>query len=325
MYENLLLKVELPNTDGISFTTFTFDILLHQENENVIFMTLGPVPVSATCQKCVFLEFDPKPDDDDDLGHIAIIQLFCFNEKCTKKGTQPLEPKNGSRSMLLGAMYALLHLAHKEKRWPHLTKFVLNDESDYKCKLTPSGPEYIINTFATDLLTQDKTYYQRHLNANLSAIRARKALMTVRAKITSQVSLSGSEFFKELKRLTTIGYKPNAEQTTWINSNISSLIKIFDDAKNAGESWETAFKVVQHRFSCKMYACFYEQLIVFFNLHYLKGASYEVGVKDLPGYGKVKTRFNKNSIHVLLSGGGRSNIYPLYYKLYAKMYRPKKH
>ena len=318
--EKLILNVSLPN-ENETFTNFTFDVLLHHINENVMYMTLGPVPVSRTCQKCVFIEFDPSPDKDDDLGHMATIQSYCFNAKCTRSGTRPLEPKSGSRSMLLGALYALLHLAHKEKRWLHLTTFSLNDESDYKCKLNAAGKEYNINTFATDLLTQGTTYYQRYLNAELSASRARKTCKNARKTILSPVPLSGHEFLNQLQGLVNPDHILDEEQVQWMHSNSSSLKYIFDDAKQKGNSWETAFKHVQSMFACKMYACCFEQLIIFFNLLSLKGASYEVYYKNLPGYKTKVVARNTQSIDVVLSGGSPSNIERLYNKIIAMKFK----
>ena len=324
--DSLILNVSVPNDNGTSNTHFIFDVLIHQANKHTVFMTLGPVPVTSTCHKCVFIEFDPFPTQNDDLGHVATIQLFCFSERCGKE--KPLEPKRGARSMLLGALYALLHLAHNEQRWPHLNTFSLNDESDYKCKLSnlPAAKQYPINTFATDLLTQNTTYYQRHLNAHLSSVQANTELKEVRKIITGPVSLKGFDFLKQLNHImmTESGMRPNKEQSDWMTSNSVHLIQIFDDAFNRGECWESAFKHVQAQFGCKMYACCFEQLIIFFNMFRLKGASYEVHAKELPGYGQVKTSLKDSSINVALVGGkSNTNINILHNKLFSKRYSPK--
>ena len=314
--EQFTLNVKIPNENGISFTSFTFDVLLHHITKNRIYMTLGPVPVSATCQKCVFIEFDPDPLPSDESGNTAVIELFCFNANCTKAGTSPLEPKIGSRSMLLGALYALNHLAQKERRWTHLTKFAMNDESDYTCKLNPLGQDYTIRTFSTDLLTQSKTYYERHLNATFSEKRAKRAASDARKLIMSPISLSGLQFLKTLNSLITPDDPPNKEQEMWMSLQTPLLIAVFDNERSTGGTWETAFKTIQKQFGCKMYACCSKPILIYFDLLPLLGASYEVKIKNLPGFKSVLTEYvqTMNDINIILSGGGNHTV-ALYHKI----------
>jgi len=141
------IKVVLPNTK------YFFDVEFKKDNDNVMWASIEQNQHNK--QACVLISFDPIANHLERDNDVATIHALYFNTQC---GTiQPIEPKKGTRAMLLGALHTLKYIAQTKKKWPHLKVFHLSDESTYKC-----SPKFKneIHTFATDLLTGDQTYYE---------------------------------------------------------------------------------------------------------------------------------------------------------------------
>ena len=283
--------------------TYRFDANMTLEEPHLMWLYLAPRRVPEARKGCVTISFDPKPTRRslrDGEGRAAILQSLYFDGRCSVADDPPLDPKHGTRAMLLGAVHVFRHLVRTW--WPHVTELHLSDESTFKC-----APRFgnKIRTYATDLLTGDLTYYERHLGASLSSSSARERRAEVRRRITSPVDATGADFWSSMSSPSTPW---DRRQERWMKENGAAVVELLDAVRAAGGTWQDFFGEVRAKYGCDMYACCSEQLVTFFKMSRLMGAGYEVKLDDLRGASTVASSADASAtdrrIHTTVHAGG---------------------
>jgi len=284
------LEVHIPNTD------YSFSI--EKDSKHSHYFVLSPRQIAGR-RGCVVISFDPLPDADaDEENKFATLQSIYYEDKCAgKKMLRPLDPKKGTRSMILGALHAFKYLAHTKNMWPHLTTFILTDESTYKC--AHSFKKIEIETFATDLLTGDQTYYERHLNAKLVSNVARISKAGLRQRMMTIVDVNGIIFWKEIEKISIEEVLLTNKQKRWMQTFSKDIIELLDEMKLLKRTWQEFFLECRDICGCDFYACCSRQIVRYFAIEKLRGAAYVVKMDELPG-SHLKNTMVKDVIKVNL-------------------------
>jgi hypothetical protein len=238
-----------------------FDVEIRNENAYTSFMLLAPRRVPHEQRGCVVMMFDPSKGGDP----VVAILTVAHDEACSAPDTPPLEKKYGTRAMMLGSVHAMMFLART--RWPHLASFQLDDESTFPCM--PLDKK--VRTFAADLLLQDRTYYDRHLNAKPLHPFVKRTTADVFERMKRPVDMTGSEFAATMGDGTFA--KPVA---SWMAENMPDVADTVDLHRESGSSWRSLFTALSGAYGCAFFACCTTQLIDLFNMNRLLGAAYGV-------------------------------------------------
>lgn len=276
---------------------YRFDALIEEEDKHATWLYLAPRKVPEERKGCVTISFDHRPSRQslrDGEGRQAVLQSLYFDGRCSAYDDPPLESKQGTRAMLLGALHIFRHLM--KQFWPHVDELVLSDQSTFKC-----APKFQnkIRTFVTDLLTGDLMYYERHIGAKLTSSVNRSRRASIRKRILSPIDTGGREFLKEMRGL---------GQNKWLSMNGDEIVALLDAMKNAGSTWQDFFVEIKRRFGCEMYACCSEQLSTFFKMNALMGAEYKVKLDALKGTSVVDSEDMDNIRATIQVGGGSDRI-----------------
>lgn len=278
--------------------TYRFDAKMVQEEPHLMWLYLAPLRVPEERKGCVTISFDPKPTRQslrEDVGKQAILQSLYFDGRCSVADDPPLDPKHGTRAMLSGAVHVFRHLVRTW--WPHVTELHLADESTYKCEPRFGNK---IRTYATDLLTGDLTYYERHLGASPTMSRVRQRRSEVRRRITAPVDATGEAFWAAMAAPPTPW---DRRQERWMAAHGDEVMELLDSTRETGKTWQDFFEEVRARYGCDLYACCADQLVTFFGMSRLTGASYSVVLDDLRGASSVVVQ---GSLRDEESGKGRT-------------------
>lgn len=280
---------------------YTFDVEVKHEDANTCYLTLAPRRVPHERRGCVVMRFDPSVGSDDPA---VVILAVAHDDRCSAPGTPPLEKKYGTRAMMLGAAHAMVFLARDEGRWPHLRSFQLDDESTFRCDHPVPGKKVV--TFAADLLSRDRTYYERHLNAELLNPAAASSRSSAIRRVKEPVDMNGDEFVSVLIQ----GVMNGATESDWISRHSKQIAALVDAHMADSLSWRILIRALSDRYGCAFFACCTRQLIDFFRMNRMVGASYGVRFEDLP---RATATRASSAIEVLLlsepdrqTGGGQA-------------------
>lgn len=234
--------------------------------------------------------FDPSRGGDPIVNIIAVLH----DARCSAPGTPLLERKRGTRAMMLGACHALMAVA-RQKGWIHLTTFHITDESTFSCPPISNK----VRTYGADVLLQDRTYYERHLNALPLSRLVQNAADAARARMREAVDMDGRSFVDAM-----LAYQL-PKYTAWLVAHADEIESAVQDAFDARRTWRELFTSLGDGFGCEFFACCGEQLSTMFALGRLMGAAYGVTFADVPGGRQTTT---PDSIHVQLGGENRRVI-----------------
>ena len=223
---------------------------------------------------CVTMLFGSRGDNDD---AVVIEDIRRKGATCATAEEPPLPRKYGTRLMLLAMLNAFVVRARK--MYPHLRRFELADEATYDCP-GPLQDIAEIKTFATDLLLQDRTYYERHLNMAMqhpASIETRAALLDRVRREPKGVSFG--TFFAFLT--TTDG----PSRTVHRPGDVRFLLEhepLLRAAFRRSRSFRAFFADVHAQMGCTFFAACWRRLLHFFGAARLQGAVYAVAFDDLP-------------------------------------------
>lgn len=279
--------------------TYRFETLVEEENRHTMWMYIAPRKVPEERKGCVTISFDPRPSRGsltNGYGRQAVLQSLYFDGRCSAYDDPPLDPKQGTRAMLLGAIHVFRYLVRHW--WPHVTILTMSDQSTYKCK--PKF-ENKIRTFATDLLTGDLTYYERHLGATMESPANRSIRRGVRMRMTSPIDRNGHDFGEAM----TLQIQARTRaQERWVSQHADEMKYLLDQMRSTGHSWQEYFTEIKRRFGCEMYACCAENLVTFFGMSVLMGAVYSVELDRVSGTSRIETDENLSHVHASIQAGG---------------------
>lgn len=216
---------------------------------------------------CVLMLFDPDPADEDPA---VVIEAVNYDARCTADDTPDLVRKYGTRSMVLGAMHAVMRRA--ARAYPHLSEFQLADEASYPCAQLPP---HRVKTYATDLLLFDRTYYERHLGVALAKPRDLRVAEEVRRRVRGPIDLTFDAFWSAVATATDA--QP-PELGAWLEARRAAVQRLFEGAA----TWRAFFQRAHARWNCAFFAACWYQLCGLFGMRSLLGALYRVAFKDVP-------------------------------------------
>lgn len=301
-----LIRVHFPRSEGGTSQTYRFDAVLEKEDNHTTWLYLAPRRVPEHRIGCVAISFDPSPTQRSmkhGEGAAAILQSLYFDGRCSAIDDPPLDPKTGTRAMLLvlpGAVLAFRHMARLW--WPHIVELHLSDQSTYKCM--PQFKNEIL-THSTDLLTGDSTYYERHLGAHLESPAAIDRRVDIRRRMLSPIDASGSVFWTTMK---SPDIMIDPQQQEWLDANGNTIVRLLDSVRERGQTWQDFFLEIRARYGCIMYACCSKQISSFFGMSRLMGAEYRVRLDAIKGSERATTTMEpvnrrQLGIDVTVSGG----------------------
>lgn len=249
---------------------------------------------------CVLMFLDPQDDP------VVVIEAVKYDTQYTAEGTPPLPRKYGTRSMLLGAMHALMRLA--ARRYPHLREFHLADEASYPCAML--APNARVKTFATDLLLDGRTYYERHLNVRLLHPVIAGIADRVRQRVTLHMDLTWDAFWAAL-----VAPRPHGgdverppEHLAWLDGHRQALERMYARHYSREHSWRLFFQRVHARWGCRFFACCWWRLCVVFEMTRLAGAVWRVAFDDVPPLPDgASWRLTKAKARDQQGGGGKKS------------------
>lgn len=242
---------------------------------------------------CVMILFDPSPRS---RSHTAVLQNVTHDAECAQEG---LPRKYGTRVMLLGALNIFKHIALT--RYPHLREFQLDDEASYPCfPDTPEGDDRI-RTFATDLLLQKHTYYERHLRVRPTTSHIKHIVKAVKKRISASIDAPFSEFWKAITDAPVArDFARHPKKLEWLAAHKDAIEREFKHHARKQHSWRKFFRTMHHIHNCLFFACCWWRLCIFFDMTPLMGASWHVRFDDLP-------ILSYKIVQSALGGGGRKN------------------
>lgn len=270
---------------------YKFDIEIKQDDDHTCYLSLAPRRVPHERRGCVVMCFNPTRGQ----STVVDINAIAHDEKCSAKGTPPLEKKYGTRAMMLGAVHCMMFLA--SSRWPHLQSFSLTDESTFFCQ--PAFKK--VKTFAPDLLLRDKTYYQRHLNMDIVKLEVRQTVDNIVKRMAEHVDMTGDEFMGEMLDETLL----TPELVKWLKDNTQDIVACVEDHRDL-KTWRMLLQTLSDKFGCMFFACCSSQLMNLFNMHRLMGAEYTVKFEDVPHAhtSSASSQQTGDTINVTFRSGG---------------------
>lgn len=262
----------------VSFTTYVDDasgrlkrmMTFHVVEKDIDRNTRHWVILTSTSKpiKCVSITFDPKPESSDDA---VVINDIRYDTKCADEG---LPRKYGTRAMLLGVLNVLRDVSSVS--YPHLRRIELDDEAMFTCPSSPSTrDDGKVATFATDLLLQRETYYERHLKVRPQ----RKAWADILDRVKKRVDRPIDASFTELWSTLSADEDESTPRIRWLHANQGFIRDRFHASQ---PSWREFFRDLHRAYNCAFFACCWRQLCVFFDMTRLIGAGWFVPMSELP-------------------------------------------
>lgn len=248
----------------------TFDALVrggdaYDETSRYFVISPGKVQHRAALG-CVVLAFSTDPAEDS-----VMVQTVIHDPACTPAGQLPLARKTGTRAMLLGALHAMRALAREE--YPHLLRVELSDESTFPCPPLSRA----VHTFATDVLLQGTTYYQRHLGMAPARGIVKSTLRAAAERMRSPVEDGFNAWWAQLSA---DGLGQTDEQRAWLSANEDGVRAIFFRVGRG--TWGALFRELHAQYDCTFFAACAMQLVNMFHLTPLLGALWQVDMDALP-------------------------------------------
>jgi hypothetical protein len=269
MSEFFALEVNDP-TDG---SVMQFDVMEKRYDPTRYELVVAPSVGSG----CVLMLFDPTPRNADT---VVIIEAIKYDKRCTSAGTPPMPRKYGTRTMMLGAMHAMMFRA--AQRYPHLAEFQLQDEAKYPCP--DLAPDATVKTFATDLLLDGRTYYERHIGMLPIESRVANIADGVRARMRTPIDMPFDDFWDALTVPSADRgdiWRPS-EHYTWLESRKPELKQMYEQSRSDGDTWHAFFSRVHSRWNCAFFATCWWRLCQLFGMQRIVGATYRVAFEDVP-------------------------------------------
>jgi hypothetical protein len=275
--------------DDDNKSQLTFHVMESDLDPITRFMVIVPQKIG-----CMSVSFDPTPKSDDTT---VTIQSVAYHSECAEEG---LPRKYGTRSMILGMLNVLKTIA--KDRYPHLSTIELNDEASYPCPPFAVREDGKIKTFATDLLLQGNTYYERHLHITPCRETTKNILKTVKARVSRPADVSFSMFWKALVGEVANDTERKPEQLDWLSDHKESVREHFE--RHASVSWRNFFRSLYEQYNCVFFSCCWWRLCILFVMTRLVGAAWSVSFDRLPpkaftlyqGGGGGKRRRGRSSI-----------------------------
>ena len=265
--EHLTLRVLYAEADGTKRTN-KFDVEIWHETDT--FVIVSPRTRTKKGHGCVKFVMNLK------YGDRITIDTVAYNSKCTARGTDDMTKKNGTRSMVIGAMHCVRDLA--ETRWPEIKGFELHDEGAYTCP--PLDME--LRTTASDILLHDSTYYERHYNMTLEKKEVADKKSAALEKIHGRVAMNFEKFWSIVMPDVEL-YLTEAKHD-WLVSNKDDIERVFRRTlkKDPDITWRMLARILHNKYGCTFFAATLTQFTYYFDIMPILGAAYVVDFSDLP-------------------------------------------
>ena len=272
---------------------YMFDIEIRNESEEETLILLAPNRIKHEKMGCVVIIIDPS---DRNITSANIFTLV-HDHLCSAPGTPPLEKKYGTRAMLLGSLYCVVHLSRT--KWPWLTRFFLQDEGTYNC---PPLDMKVLTT-ASDYLVKDDMYYERHIGVHPDLKKVLNAKHRVLRLVKQDIAMNFKAFWETLvtsQRAFTLD-----EKQEWLDDNRLVIKDIYN--KESTITWRDLFIALQDEFGCSFFACTLMRLKEMFKMSPLIGAGWVVDFEELPGVDDAIVEYYDGDIMQVQLGGQQDN------------------
>jgi hypothetical protein len=225
---------------------------------------------------CVTVVFDPHVRGGE---NVAVIESVKHDRRCAVEG---LPRKYGTRAMMLGTLHVLRDLARI--RYPHLKEIELNDEASYPCPpydVPDDGKD--IKTFATDLLLQGHTYYERHLGVRPRKPQVDELVRGIKRRMTNPIDVDFDTFWYYItdRKIPRDMYR-SPSKMRWLHQHQENIDNLFERTRHVNGSWSAFFRALHVEYGCVFFLCCWWRLCRFFDMTRLMGAAWFIPFEDLP-------------------------------------------